>query len=173
MGIEAKERRIGPELYRVSQLGTKAGLSMLVRLTKIAGPGVGSFVHGLGRDASGVDSAIAHGVGEALHDLAARLDEQEVQRIMNEFAERTVVVVSREVEVKLSDIFDDHFAGRYHLLLEWARFCMEVNFSSFFSAASGKGPLARLWKMVSAFQSQAPSPGTSTESPAASDTPQA
>lgn len=164
MAIEFREKRIGSHVYRVTMLGSKAGLSMLVRLTKLAGPGLGSFVLGVGRS-SEVDSAIASGVGEALHDLAARLREDEVSSIVNEFALHTVVGLTAELQPRLSDIFDDHFAGRYDLLLQWVRFCMEVNFSSFTAGASGGGSLGRLWKMLQALSSQPTSTGTSTESP--------
>jgi hypothetical protein len=173
VAIEYREKRIGPHLYRVTMLGAKAGRAMLVRLVKLGGPGVGSFAIGVGRNATSVDSALALGVGEALHDMASRLNESEVGAMMDEFALQTVVVQSADIELRLSDIFDDHFAGRYDLMLQWARFCMEVNFASFFGGSGSGGPLAKLWKALSALQSPPASTGTSTASPPANATPQA
>ena len=176
MSIEALERRIGAHTYRVTHLPSKKGRSMLVRLVKMAGPGLGSFVGGVGRasgGASNTETALALGVGEALHDISARLDEHELAAVMDELALYTVVVQSAEVELRLSDIFDDHFAGRYDEMLAWARFCLEVNFRSFFAGSSGNGPLVRLWKVLSALQSPLTSTGTSTGSRPASGTPQA
>lgn len=173
MGIEAREKRIGDHVYRVTLHGTKAGLKLLVRVTKILGPGAGSFIGGLGRDAIGLDGALANGAAEALHDFAARLNETEVLGIADEFARQTVVVVDSETEPRLCDIFDDHFAGRYDLLLQWLGFCLEVNYGSFFVARSGVGPLQKLWKLISALPSRATSTGSSIASPAATATPTA
>lgn len=169
MAIEYREKRIGPHVYRVTQHGTRAGLKLLVRITKIAGPGVGSFVGGVGRGDE-LGSALANGVGEALHDLASRLREDEVDAIATEFAGQTVVALSAELQPRLVDIFDDHFAGHYDLLLQWLQFCLEVNYGTFFGGASGGGPLRKLWTILSTLQSQKASTGTSTESPPAIDT---
>lgn len=177
MAIEFRERRIGEYTYRVTQLGAKAGRVMMVRLFKLAGPGVGSFVGGVGRGGTSGDLevAMALGFGDAVHDLAARISSDEVAAITDQFALQTVLVTSPEVELRLSDIFDDHFAGRYDEMLLWLRFCLEVNFTSFFRDKGGaaKGPLANLWRVLSALQSRTASTGTSTESPPASATPQA
>jgi len=174
--IETRETVIGDTTYLVAQLGTKKGQALLVRIVKLLGPGVGSFVGGLGRGASAADEALALGIGDAIHELAGRLNEQEVAGVLEEFAKNTMVVKSAELHVRLSEIYDDHFAGRYHELLAWARFCMEVNYRSFFVAQSGSDkPLHRLWTLLQALQSRATSSvaGTSTASPQAPATPQA
>ena len=177
MGIEQRDKRIGGVHYRVTMLPAKVGRAMLVRLIRMAGPGVGSFVGGVGRAAdSTVDSAIAVGVSEALHDVTSRLREDELAAIMDELARYTTVVVSVELEPNLLDIFDDHFAGRYDQMLAWSRFALEVNFQSFFAGASGSAPLARFWKILQtlqALQSPQPSTGTSTASPPVAATPTA
>lgn len=175
MAIEAREITIGGTTYRVTQLGTKKGQALLVRLVKLLGPGVGSFVGGMGRSsADEFDSALALGVGDALHDLAHRLDAAEVAGVLEEFAKITVILQSDDVQPLLWSVYDDHFAGRYDELLAWAKFCMEVNFSSFFAARSGgANPLSRLWKLLQSLPSRATSAGTSTGSQAAAATPQA
>ena len=175
MGIEQREKRIGAHTYRVTQLGAKAGRNVLVRLVKLGGPGVGALVGGIGRGGKEgtADSALALGVGDALHALSLRLREDEVGALMDEFALHTVVVKPADIELRLSDIFDDHFAGRYDEMLAWTRFCMEVNFSSFFVGSSASATLGKLWKMLSALPSPPTSTGTSGESPAASASAQA
>jgi len=174
MAIETREKRIGAHNYRVTLLGAKQGRAMLVRLVRMGGPGLGSFVGGIGRNASSVDSALALGAGDAIHDLTTRLREDEIGGLMDEFALQTVLVQSAQIELRLSDVFDDHFAGRYDEMLAWVRFCLEVNFASFFGVSSGSaGALAKLWKMLSALQSQPTSTGTSGASPAVNATPQA
>lgn len=174
MALEPREKTIAGESYRVSPLGAKRGRGMLVRLVKILGPGMGSFVGGVGRSPSGtVESALALGVGEAVHDLTARLREDELSAILDEFALTTILVKSAEIELRLSDVFDDHFAARYDVMLLWLRFCLEVNFGSFFDGSSGGASLGRFWKILSQLASRPASTGTSTESPAASATPTA
>lgn len=175
MGIEAREIRIGATAYRVAQLPTSRGTALLVRIVKLLGPGVGSFVGGIGRsETAETDSAIALGIGDALHDLAARLNEAEVAGVLAEFAKQTTVIVSEEIELRLHDVYEDHFAGRYDELIAWARFCLEVNYQSFFGGKSGSAkPLAQLMKLLQALRSPNMSTGPSTASPAANATPQA
>lgn len=177
MTLDTRSRTIAGTAYRVTQLGALEGTTLLVRLVKLLGPGVGSFIGGAGRGAlnpaSGADSVLAVGTGEAIHELCARLDAAELASIIHIFAVQTVVVVSREQEPRLSDLFDDHFAGRYDAMLAWLRWCLEVNFASFFGAAGETGLLARIVKGLSTLQSPSGSTGTSTASPAASATPQA
>jgi hypothetical protein len=177
VSIETRERTIGEHTYRVTQLGTKRGSAMLVKLVKLLGPGCGSFIGGLGRAPSGNsgewESALALGLGDALHDLATRLDEAQFAAVCDEFAKQTAVVLSAELEPRLSDIFDDHFAGKYDVMLRWLRFCMEINFSSFFGAGSttsSTNALMNLLKGLSASRFRPVSTGTSTESPRAGAT---
>lgn len=165
MAIEAKERRIGATTYRLTQLPAKRGRAMLVRFVRLFGPGAGSFVGGLGRGKSGFDAALGMGIAEALHDLCTRLNEEDLAVICDEFATYTVVVQSRDIEQQLSKIFDDHFAGRYDEMFAWLRACCEVNFASFFVASSGGAPLAKLMTLLSKWQPQTASTGTSTVSP--------
>lgn len=171
--LESRERRIGSTTYRVTQLPAKLGRSMLVRFVRLVGPGAGSFVGGLGR-AGAFDAGIAQGIAEGLHDLCRRLNDDDVNAICDELAKYTVVVQSRDIELRLSDIFDDHFAGKYDQMLAWLRFCLEVNFASFFGASNGAGaPFAKLVQILSAWQPPTASTGTSTGSQPASATPTA
>lgn len=164
MAIEAKERRIGATTYRITQLPAKRGRAMLVRFVRLFGPGAGAFVGGLGRARGGFDGAIGLGIGDALHDLCTRLSEEDLAAISDAFAEFTVVVVSRDVERRLADIFDDHFAGRYDEMLAWLRACCEVNFASFFAGSSLGTALPQLMELLSKYQPQAAATGTSTGS---------
>jgi hypothetical protein len=176
--METRERRIGGVVYRLTLFGTKQGTAMLVRLVKQLGPGAGSFILGVGRPQraegeTAVAAALAQGVGEALHEVALRLNDAEIAAMLEEFARMTIVVKSADTELPLIDIYDEHFAGHYDQLLQWARWCLEVNFSSFFGASGGSSVLSKLWKMLSALPSPLTSTGPSTGSPAPSATPQA
>lgn len=171
MAIETKDRRIGATQYRITQLPAKRGRALLVRFIRLLGPGAGAFVGGLGRARSGLDGAVGVGIADALHDLCTRLSEEDLAVVCDEFAEYTVVVVSRDVERRLKDVFDDHFAGRYDEMLAWLRACAEVNFASFFVGSRLGDALPRLLEVLSKYQPQSPSTGTSTESPRASAMP--
>jgi hypothetical protein len=167
MAIESKERRIGGTTYRITQLPTKRGRALLVRFVRLCGPGAGAFVGGIGRARSSFDAALGAGIADALHDFCTRLNEDDLAAICDEFAVYTVVVQSREIELQLSKIFDDHFAGKYDEMFQWLRACCEVNFSSFFAVSSGANPLEKLMQILSKWQSQTTSTGTSTASPPA------
>jgi|SRR5262245_33594623 len=172
MAIEAKERRIGGTLYRITQLPAKRGRAMLVRFIRLLGPGAGSFVGGLARgNKPTLDAALGLGIADAMHDLCSRIDEQDLATICDQFAEFTVVVVSRDVERRLNDMFDDHFAGKYDEMLMWLKACCEVNFASFFGGSSVGAVLPKLMDLLSRWQPQPTSTGTSTASPAASTMP--
>lgn len=175
MAIESKERRIGATTYRITQLPAKRGRAMIVRLVRLLGPGAGAFVGGVGRGGAGgrgFDTALGIGLGDAIIDVATRINDEDLGAICDEFATYTVVVQSREIELQLSKVFDDHFAGKYDEMLEWLRACAEVNFTSFFGASSSAGGLlARLMALASKLPSPTASTGTSTASPPAADTP--
>lgn len=162
MAIETRERQIGGTLYRVTQLPARPGRALLVRYLKLIGPGAGSLVGGVGRSgASTFDLALGVGIGDAIHDFCERLNDAELGTICDEFARYTVIVQSRDVQIRLSDVFDDHFAAKYDEMLKWLRFCSEVNFASFFAvAAAGRGALLRT--VAQAAASGWPSPRTST-----------
>ena len=64
--------------------------------------------------------------------------------------ERTVVVLSPSKKPPLTgEFFEVHFAGRYHVLVQWLRFAHEVNY----------GPLADWLRTAAA---SAPTPGATT-----------
>jgi hypothetical protein len=140
---------------------------------KLCGPSLASAITGVGEtSAKTAEGAMAVGAGEALRDLCMRLSPEEFGAILDEFAKYTVLVLPGDVQPKLADKFDDHFAGRYDEMLQWASFCMEVNFSSFFAATGGRaGFFTRVMALLQASLSPKPSTGTSTESPPATGTP--
>lgn len=169
MAITSHERVIGGTTFRVVVFGAKQGRSVLLRLLKMVGPSLGSFVGGLGRGAGkDADAAVALGIGEAMHELAARLAQSEVEGILDELAKHTVVVLPGDKEPRLSDVFDDLFAGRYQDMVAWAAFALEVNYAGFFGGSGPGGLLSRLMTLIpQASPSPSTSTGTSGESSAA------
>ncbi len=168
--ISTRERKIGAHTYRVSQLGAKAGRSMLLRLIKMVGAGAAAGISGLGYGAAAsVEELIARGSGDAIGELLKRLEETEVNAILDELAKHTEVIVDDKHAPVLFEIFDMHFAGAYDEMIAWARFALEVNFASFFAGSSGFGSAIKnlLAKAKSLSTSPSTSTGTSGGSPAA------
>jgi len=171
MAIEAREERIGEYTYRVTQFGAKQGRGLLVRLLKLAGPSLGAALSSLAQGQhKEVEAALAAGLSQGLYELAERLTESEVGSMLDDFAKQTVIVLG-DREPRLSDVFDAHFAGRYDEMLLWAKFCLEVNYASFFGGSNGERGLAgRILTVLSASPSPSASTGTSTASPPARGT---
>jgi hypothetical protein len=167
MSIETRDKVIAGVTYRVSQLPAKVGRNVLVRVVKQLGPGLAGALSGAGSASAGVDNlgALVMGASEAIGMLCARLSPEEFDAILDVFARHTTIALPNDVEPKLADKFDEHFAGRYDAMLQWAAFCMEVNFGSFFDASAGPNAL---WQRAQTFlQSLSPtaSTGTSGASP--------
>jgi hypothetical protein len=170
---ETREKTIGEFTYKVTLLGAKAGRTMSVRLLKILGPTVAAFVEGtVGAKSGDGDISLAVGASEMVREVVNRLSIDDVTVIQDEFAKQTTVVLDSEHEPRLTDIFDDHFAGHYDDLISWTRFALEVNFTSFFAGSVGpRGLIGRLMTLIASNSKSPPaSTGTSTASPPASTT---
>ena len=167
MSIDTRERTIGEHTYRVSQFGAKHGRGMLVRLVKLAGPSLGAALSALAQGKlSEFEAALAYALSQGVFELSERLNADEFSSVLDDFAKHTVVVIG-DKEPRLSDVFDQHFAGRYDAMLQWAGFVVECNYGSFFVGSNGAGLLSRLRAVLSASPSPSTSTGTSSASPRA------
>jgi hypothetical protein len=175
MAREVVEKVIGEHTYKVTLLGAKAGRAMSIRIVKLMGPTLSSFVEGVAGGKGGGEQSLALGASEAVREVALRLTEADCASIMDELAKFTTVALDPAHEPRLFDIFDDHFAGHYDCMLAWVAFALEANFKSFFVGAAGARSLVQ--KVMTLLSSASPSPpaptGTSTGSPPASTTAQA
>ena len=74
------------------------------------------------------------------------LDDATMDYICDAFAQSTTIPLAIEatkassVAIKLSDVFDDHFAGRYGAMMSWLAFCMELNFGDIGFTSPGADP---------------------------------
>jgi hypothetical protein len=159
---EVKEREIAGQVYKVTLLGAKQGRAMSVRLLKLIGPTLSSFVEGTVHGSDGAAS-IAIGAADAVRELAKHMSAEELAAISDELAKFTTVVIDAELEPQLFAIFDDHFAGRYDAMVGWLAFAIEANFASFLGGSANLGAL--LGKVKAAIESvskfQRASTGTS------------
>lgn len=175
MARDVLEKEIAGHRYQVTLLDAKAATRMGVRLLKLMGPTTAGFIEGTAGGRGGAEQSIALGLSDAIREITTRLTGDELVSIMEELAKLTVVALDAEHHPRLSDIFDDHFCGRYDVMMAWLKFSLEVNFRSFFGGSVGAASLAkRVWTLIeSRLQSPKESTGTSTGSPPVDTTAQA
>jgi hypothetical protein len=162
MAIETIDREIHGKTYKITKHGAKEGRKILARLMARLGKPLAS----VGSPGGGMASGLA--------ELVVGFTPAEVDYFCDVFAPKTMVDNAR-----LSDVFDDHFAGDYDAMLEWLITCVEVNFETFFvglrakiGAALKKAKEAMEAMEASGFGSRKGATGRSTVSPSPSATPQ-
>ncbi len=109
---QAVIKTIGGIEFSIYPLGAMTGRKVLTRLIRMAGPAMGK------------DTSLA--------DLFAGIKEEDIEYLCDIFAQVTMVTLSPEKKPDLKAVFDNVFAGRYEVMVEWLKACLEVNFSSFF-----------------------------------------
>jgi hypothetical protein len=114
---EVQTQEIDQTKYLITQLGAKQGKTVLARLLRIIGP------------------AIEANDNEQIGKLMSGLTDAEIDFMCDTFARVTRVATTnakgQDVEMVLSDIFDDHFAGKYDSMLKWLWACLNVNYATF------------------------------------------
>jgi len=170
MSRETKTKTIGEYTYHVTQLGTKAGGRVMVRLIKMIGVAAGEAMQDAGK---GADFDFDAGtVGKILSNLAGTLGEADFDYLCDSFVASTEVTGSDYGDKRLSfgdvEFFDFHFAGSYFELGQWLLFAIEAN------GFLGKGGLAAMLRQAAALRqasqdsdkqkgSSSTSPNTSTQ----------
>ena len=171
-----KEKVIGGHRYEVTLLGAKQGRAMLVRLMRSLGPATAGFIEGTLHAKGDITVSLVSGASDAIRELSQCVTEADFAAISDELARFTVVHLDAEHAPKLDAIFEEHFVGRYDVMLQWFAFGLEANFSSFFAGtASDKSTFAERLKSLMSLLPQSPpaSTGTSTASQPAPTTGQA
>jgi hypothetical protein len=119
---EPQRTTIGAWVYSVRPLPAGAGLALMARLARMAGPGVAGLLEGGGGGA----------IGRALAGLLERVSPDEIVEVARQLAGTTEVSQpGGRAPAQLSEVFDVHFAGDYLALVDWLRFALEVNFGPF------------------------------------------
>jgi len=139
-GFEPREKVIGGKKFTVSPLPFNRGKAGLVKLLGVIAPAIGEALSGGASVASLLmDARVAGFLGNALASLPHRLDETTLGWFDNEFGGRSKACVGDlDVEMKLdteasrNTVFGDLGYAAY---FEWLVFCLEVNYSNFFSEA--------------------------------------
>jgi len=113
---EPERKEIGGKVYEVTPMPAGKGLGVMQRMAKAAAPAVLKAARG---ETGGELVAIA--------DLVESLASDDLAAIAKLFAEHAMVGDGENM-VKLSTVFDVHFAGDYLALFEWLAFAAKVNF---------------------------------------------
>jgi hypothetical protein len=159
-------RSIGGTSYRVTQFGVGQGLPLLVKLAKLLGPSLAASLKGLGgkslKQGQDVLDLPVGVLGDAVLELAERLQEETVVALVHQLAESTQVSKGSdrggEKWVPLTDELELHWAGNYLNMLKWLAFGLEVNYASFFGGQGGIGSLLAALRE----KGESPSPTGST-----------
>lgn len=120
---------IDGDSYRTTALGAKKGRAVFLRFLKIIGAG-----------AEGAASKISKGSwSSAIAGLAGmieRASEDDLEFLCAAFSPVTTVRVSgSSTEVRLSDVFEVHFAAKMRSMFAWLIWCLESNYADFFGEA--------------------------------------
>lgn len=140
--------------YRIQQLGAKVGKTVLMRLFRIAGP------------------AMEAKDDEQVTRLLGALGDAEVDFLCETFAKTTAVCMTnakgQACELELSNIFDEHFAGKYDLMLKWLWACIKANFETFPKGLGLDADKLRALMMKAMAEGKAPIAPSGESSPTAS-----
>lgn len=157
--INTSEKKIGDNIYVVSQFGAKQARRVQFRLIKALGPAMAGLMKG-GVSSAGVGLAVGH----ALQAFAESSQEVDIEYLYDAFASVTKVRQpiqssgANEITLDLEKVFDSHFRGHIGNMNLWFAFAVEVNFSSFFpEIMSGDS------RIVALFADPPPKPGQESE----------
>lgn len=116
MARDTKQHIINGFKYDITQLGAKAGRTVLARVLRVV-------------------AAASEGNGEeAFAKFANAMTDEQLDYLCETFAKTTMVgPEGQDRMVPLSDCFDNHFAGKYGDMLKWLWAAMETNYASFLS----------------------------------------
>jgi hypothetical protein len=148
--LRTEDETIDGHTYRVTMLPVSKGRRLLAELFKVAGPALGDLASAAA-GAKGVSEVKVESLAGALRQLADRLEPAFLDRLCEELAASTQLVLDGGARaVPLKQEMEFHFAGRYGAMFKWIAFALKVNYADFFGAWSGG---------VRALQQKAQAPG--------------
>ena len=128
MGKKTKDVTIGETEYQITQVGGETGDMLLFKIGQALGAAAANVV-----SAGGGEESLALGMLQAIRYISPADFRSTVQALAN-----STKVGVRDVDgggkvnfVKLSSVYDDHFAGNYASLTAWLKEALELNFADF------------------------------------------
>ncbi len=122
--ITTKERSIGANTYKVTQLGFKKSREVLARLSKMLGPVLAELLSA---------GNAQEKAGAALAALCAQVSEQDLEYLCGVFADCTFVTLPDGSMKRLdAQAQEALFGGNIAECFKWLAFCLEANYADFF-----------------------------------------
>jgi hypothetical protein len=137
MGNKYYEHIIDNEKYIFYMLKPRISLSLLTKLIKIIGPGIGKAFPSSIKAKDILETDID--IGSLFHELSNKIDEKEVQEIIDILFSQ--VMHSGEGELLKGMAYDNLFSGRIKHLLKVVLKALEVQYNDFLA---GRDPLEAL-----------------------------
>jgi hypothetical protein len=135
MGIGMRETKtavIDGHKYECGQLPGTKSWKLLFKIAKVVAPSVGGVI-----DKNGVEGLMDQEVGPgflatAIDGICQRLDESEVELVIDQLKQLTVVYPNGNGNgAQLSSVFDAHFAGDPFGVVKWLKFALTAQFKDF------------------------------------------
>lgn len=130
--LESTSKEIGKTKYLLTQFGAKKGRSVLLRLFKVLGPGIGVLAQDTDK------------VADAIRMLSESIKEEDLDYLCDEFAKVTKVykvakMASGDTEIltDLLPMFDSHFRNAYGEMFMWLAQSIHFNFADFLVEIQG------------------------------------
>lgn len=186
--IEVQTKEIGGETFRFNPMGAEKSRELLVEIINRFGGSISVGLENLGNaDLSDVPpeanltamvGKLMGSIGGMIRELTANLDPPYYKKLLDEFGKRSEVKEEESGQVRwpqmTSGYRDMFFSGRLVLEAQWLAWCCEVQYADFFAHVStmSQKAIGLKWiqEMQSKLSSQPDSIGTSTESPAQTNT---
>ena len=112
--------------YQITQLGSKEGRRLMLRLIDVAGEGIAKII-------ASQDSGNTSTLNAAAIELIAAIKEKDLEYLCSTFGASTKVIAKSGEASTLDDhVIDDWFAGRYDTMIRWLKACIEVNYAPLF-----------------------------------------
>lgn len=102
--------------YEVRPLPTTQGLRLMHTLAQVMGAGVSVVMEG------------PQGIAKMVPEMVERITPEKLTEVCAMLGARTSVRVGDKKPSLTGEFFEAHFAARYHVLVQWLRFSLEVNF---------------------------------------------
>ena len=132
------QKNIDGKEYQFGLLNPFKANKLLIKLTKIIGPALGSMTKG-----GDVESIMDMDLSEVMEGLCSRLDEDQLETIMITLFEQVIC----EGDSMSQSFVETEFKGSLNTLYKVAFAALEVQFGDFFG---GKGVLAGLKRKAAA-----------------------
>lgn len=175
--ITSERSTIDGWVYETTQMGSKEGRRLLVRLYKLAGPAVAEFLRSLGaegkKQVTGLGDIGTEAIADVIAELSVMITPDEFDHIVDTLARKTRVSQDGQKWQKLEDVSEMLWAGSHSTTFKFIAFALGANYADFFGGLDNLRSFVSKAAMESQSKSQSSSTGTPTESQPAADTPAA